>query len=153
MLQSCTGRSCPTPVAAERLEPRRLLAAGQPDPTFAGDGTSAVRLGLSDLNEVAVRDVLVDAQGRALIGGSVYNLQESSGAPLLARFQGGTTAPALPGDLNVDGSVNGADFSILATSFGRAGTTYHDGDINGDGRVDGADFSILARNFGKRAPQ
>ena len=51
----------------------------------------------------------------------------------------------LPGDVNGDGSVNLADFSILAAVFG---TTNSRADFNGDGFVTLADFSILASNFG-----
>ena len=47
--------------------------------------------------------------------------------------------PPVPGDLNGDGVVNGADLGILLTNWGGAGI----GDINGDGVVDGADLGAL----------
>jgi len=58
------------------------------------------------------------------------------------------SAPALQGDANGDGSVNLADFSILASVFGTANAS---ADFNGDGYVNLADFSILAANFGQSA--
>jgi hypothetical protein len=61
--------------------------------------------------------------------------------------------PPLPGDANLDGSVNGSDFSVLASNFGR--TTQPDwgrADFNQDGSVDGTDFGLLASNYGRSAP-
>jgi arabinogalactan endo-1,4-beta-galactosidase len=55
----------------------------------------------------------------------------------------------LYGDLNLDGNVNGTDFSIFASNFGRSGATWDQGDLNYDGEVNGSDFALLAANFGK----
>ena len=57
-------------------------------------------------------------------------------------------APNCAGDVNIDGSTNVADFTILAGSFGSAVTPGTDGDLNGDGLVNAADFVILAGDFG-----
>lgn len=58
----------------------------------------------------------------------------------------------IPGDANLDSRVDGSDFAILATYFGRGpGANWAHGNFNGDLRVDGADFSILASNFGRAA--
>lgn len=45
----------------------------------------------------------------------------------------------IPGDLNADGIVNGADLGILLTSWSGSGA----GDLNGDGTINGADLGIL----------
>jgi acyl-CoA thioesterase-1 len=58
----------------------------------------------------------------------------------------------LPGDLNRDGRVDGADLVRFAIAFGsRKGETRFlpAADLNGDDRVDGLDFAILASNFGR----
>lgn len=47
--------------------------------------------------------------------------------------------PALPGDLDGDGEVGGADLASLLGSWGTSGP----GDLDGNGTVDGADLSIL----------
>jgi hypothetical protein len=61
-------------------------------------------------------------------------------------------AYALYGDVNLDGSVNGTDFSVLAAHFGENVTGgWEMGDFNYDGVVNGTDFSLLAGNFGKSA--
>jgi uncharacterized protein YkwD len=63
-----------------------------------------------------------------------------------------TVNVTLPGDANRDGRVNGADFSILAGNFGKAGRTWETADFTGDGLTNGGDFSLLAGNFGKTVP-
>ena len=55
----------------------------------------------------------------------------------------------LPGDLDLSGRVDGADFALLARNFGRSGREWHEGDVDFDGTVDGSDFTLLAANFGR----
>jgi hypothetical protein len=59
----------------------------------------------------------------------------------------------LQGDANRDATCGGADFNILATSFGSAsGMNFSQADFNYDGAVNSADFNILAIQFGKTLP-
>jgi len=51
--------------------------------------------------------------------------------------------PGIPGDLNGDGVIDGADLGILLNNWGGSGI----GDLNGDGVVDGADLGILLNNW------
>lgn len=48
-------------------------------------------------------------------------------------------APPVPGDLNLDQSVNGADLGMLLASWGTTGP----GDLNNDGTVNGADLGLM----------
>jgi len=60
----------------------------------------------------------------------------------------------LLGDANLDGKVNGTDFTILATNFNQSVTDGWDkGDFNYDGKVNGTDFLALAGNFNQSAGQ
>jgi hypothetical protein len=61
------------------------------------------------------------------------------------------TVGRLSGDADLDGSVQFADFTILANSYGQAETWTH-GDFDASGAVQFPDFAILANNFGKSAP-
>jgi len=64
----------------------------------------------------------------------------------------GIDDPLLPGDANMDGTVDLADFGILRSNFGLSvGATFGQGDFNEDGAVDLADFGILRANFGSSA--
>ena len=51
------------------------------------------------------------------------------------------------GDLNVDGTVDFADFLILAQDFGNLVDSHLDGDLDCGGTVNFADFLTLAANF------
>ena len=53
---------------------------------------------------------------------------------------------------NLDGKVNGTDFSLMATNFNQAVTAgWDEGDFNYDGKVNGSDFVLLADNFNQFA--
>jgi hypothetical protein len=54
----------------------------------------------------------------------------------------------IPGDLNNDGIVNGADSSILSANYGQ-NNCGNVADINGDCKVDVNDLSILSGNYAK----
>jgi hypothetical protein len=55
----------------------------------------------------------------------------------------------LLGDANLDGTVNGSDFSILAANFGKGVTNWDQGNFLYSSSVNGSDFSALAANFGQ----
>jgi Glycosyl hydrolase family 99 len=59
----------------------------------------------------------------------------------------------LLGDANLDGKVNGADFTLMATNFNQSGRGWDQGDFNYDGAVNGDDFVLLANNFNQYASQ
>jgi hypothetical protein len=52
-----------------------------------------------------------------------------------------------PGDANLDGRVDYADFLILKSNFGRSGKSWEEGDFNGDRKVDGQDLDLLRSNL------
>jgi hypothetical protein len=68
----------------------------------------------------------------------------------VAAIEAAALLPPLPGDANLDGRVDLADFGILKQHFG-AGTLRSEGDFNGDNQVDLTDFGILKDNFGRSA--
>jgi len=53
------------------------------------------------------------------------------------------TPNTVPGDLNGDGSVNGADLATLLNGWGSTGVT----DIDGSGNTDAADLAVLLNNW------
>jgi hypothetical protein len=55
----------------------------------------------------------------------------------------------LLGDANLDGTVNGSDFSILASNFGQGYTNWDEGDFLFTSAINGSDFTALATNFGQ----
>jgi len=56
--------------------------------------------------------------------------------------------PVLPGDANLDGKVDGGDYTLWADHYGECGVGLPEGDFTGEGCVDGADYTIWADNYG-----
>jgi hypothetical protein len=54
------------------------------------------------------------------------------------------TPPAIPGDLNGDGAVDGSDLGVLLAAWGTSDAL---ADLNDDGVVDGADLGVLLANW------
>lgn len=70
------------------------------------------------------------------------------GNPLLAVYTMEEDDPALPGDFDGDGDVDGVDFGLWQVGYPTAGgATLADGDADGDGDVDGTDFGIWQANY------
>ena len=60
-----------------------------------------------------------------------------------------TTPPAPVGDINGDGSVNGADLGLLLIEWGDCPLEGPcNADLNGDGMVNGVDLGLLLQNWG-----
>jgi autotransporter-associated beta strand protein len=60
-----------------------------------------------------------------------------------------TTAPLLAGDLNADGRVDAADYTVWRDNLGSAGqASFTFGDSDGDGDTDHDDYAIWRQNFG-----
>jgi hypothetical protein len=54
----------------------------------------------------------------------------------------------IPGDANIDGTVDVVDLGTLAMNYDlQSGATYAMGDFNGDGKVDVVDLGILASHY------
>lgn len=57
-------------------------------------------------------------------------------------------SPLCAGDANADGTIDGADLSVLLAGFGTTVFAGVGGDINADTKVDAADLSVLLGAFG-----
>ncbi len=82
----------------------------------------------------------VSGDGKVIVGFGTYNGQEHIGFVAFAPLE-------CPGDLFVDGQVNGADLGVLLSQWGPATQTTVS-DINGDGVVSGADLGLLLSFWG-----
>lgn len=76
-----------------------------------------------------------------------YTKENLFGAGRSARLAITVDVRTKAGDINFDGSVNGADLSVLLGEFGQT-TGIPAADLNCDGAVNGADLSVLLANFG-----
>jgi glucose/arabinose dehydrogenase len=67
------------------------------------------------------------------LGGTIYKL---------------TTNGSLPGDYNLDGTVNAADYTVWRATLGQTVTAHSGADGDGDGMIDAGDYTIWTTNFG-----
>jgi probable HAF family extracellular repeat protein len=55
--------------------------------------------------------------------------------------------PALPGDANLDGTVDINDLTIVLAHYGQSGMTWTEGEFTGDGTVDINDLTIVLAHY------
>jgi autotransporter-associated beta strand protein len=60
-----------------------------------------------------------------------------------------TIMVTLPGDANLDGTVDVNDLTVVLTNFGKTGMVWSQGDFNYDGTVDVNDLTAVLANFGQ----
>jgi hypothetical protein len=78
-----------------------------------------------------------------------YNQLAGSAATTVDAFFDDMSSKTLrPGDVNLDGTINRRDVSLLVQNFGKAtNATWDDGDLDGDGKVGLADLAIVQQRF------
>ena len=92
-------------------------------------------------------DVALNTAGiyYARITGSTNNVQLYQ-----LQLTAAALATVLPGDYNLDGQVDAADYSVWRDSFGKTGASLA-ADGNGDGVVNSLDYNLWKSNFGASA--
>jgi len=97
---------------------------------------------------------IISSTAQTKTNGLVYSIGWADGADGTHNVAGLVSGEielkyTLVGDTNLDGSVNGTDFSILAANFGLGVTNWDQGNFGYTSSVNGSDFSALAANFGQ----
>ncbi len=95
---------------------------------------------------------IISSSARTKTNGLVYGVGWADGKDnVVSGLNSGTIELkyTLLGDANLDGTVNGSDFSILAANFGLGVTNWDQGNFLFSSSVNGSDFSALAANFGQ----
>jgi autotransporter-associated beta strand protein len=97
---------------------------------------------------------IISSTAQTLHNGLHYGVGWADGADGTHAVSGLTSGEielkyTLLGDANLDGTVNGSDFSILAANFGLGVTNWDQGNFLYGSSVNGSDFSALAANFGQ----
>ena len=83
--------------------------------------------------------------GDVLVLGGQFTTIGTDARIRVAAYEGCPEVVSIPGDLDGDGVVNGADLSILLSAWGSADPT---ADIDGNGIVGGSDLAVLLGNWG-----
>ncbi len=87
---------------------------------------------------------ITGASDRSRVDLHDYAYSDQDGQGVLAGGGG-----LIPGDCDLDGDVDWADYQLLEAAFGtETGATWAEGDFDADGDVDWADYQKLEENFG-----
>jgi len=97
---------------------------------------------------------IISSAAQTKTNGLTYSIGWADGADKTGAVKNLTSGEielkyTLVGDANLDGTVNGSDFSILAANFGLGVTNWDQGNFLYSSSVNGSDFSALAANFGQ----
>jgi len=57
--------------------------------------------------------------------------------------------PALTGDANLDGTVNGGDLNTVLAHYNQTGMTWAQGDFDDNGTVNGGDLNTVLANYNR----
>lgn len=137
------GRVVPFTLSGKNL--KNLTSAAMV--TVSGSGVSVIGTPVRNALGTSVTGLSYVIASNAALGGrtvSVSNADGSANAPLLT-----VDVASCPGDLNVDGSVDDADFQIFVAAYDVLDCTDPlmaiacPSDLNADGVVDDADFSVF----------
>ena len=124
---------------------KNLVTSGFNNGAWTGTGlTSTAAAAIATDSSNTHKTALAYATAQQ-INRSTFNNEPVNPTDVVIRY-------TLTGDANLDGTVDSADFSVLATHFNQAGQTWAVGDFNYDGNVNALDFDALATNFGANVP-
>jgi fibronectin-binding autotransporter adhesin len=83
--------------------------------------------------------------GVARPSGTMFDGQTVSNTDVLVKY-------TYYGDANLDGHVDGTDYSVIDTNNGMtSGALWSQGDFNYDGKVDGSDYSLIDNTFNQQS--
>lgn len=125
-----------------------FLADISPSGSFAlGDNNSGVIYQIKSLLGEPTLGLGLDLNGDGVVNADDAPLVCDADDPIALL----STNLGLLGDFDLNGTVEFADFTLLAESFGLENVHYGNGDADCSGDVTFADFLVLAENFGRTA--
>ncbi|MCC6680411.1 MAG: PEP-CTERM sorting domain-containing protein [Phycisphaeraceae bacterium] len=88
---------------------------------------------------------------RSDLEGYEYNIIVNNNLALAVTYGAATVTltTAIPGDANLDHTVNLADLQIIGDNWNGTGKSWFTGDLTGDGNVNLADLQILGDHWGQ----
>jgi hypothetical protein len=107
---------------------------------WSGSGLTS-SLAASDTTHLTALAVVGNNQGGPTLDGKFDGVSVNPG-DVLVKY-------TLVGDANLDGHVDGSDYTLIDTGFASGGTLtgWFNGDFNYDGYVDGSDYALIDNSF------
>jgi hypothetical protein len=115
-----------------------LVTAGYAGRAWNGDGISS-SAAAADTTKLTSLGVIQNNQGGTALFASSNKFDGIAPATsaILIKY-------TYVGDANLDGTVDGGDYSLTDAAFSKANQTgWYNGDFNFDGKVDGSDYSLI----------
>ena len=122
------------------------VASGYNNGTWTGPGISS-RAAAADTTHLTALGVIVNDNGS---GTPLYGSGGSIAATIdgLAPSDGDTLVKyTYYGDANLDGKVDGSDYSLIDNGYLNQLTGWFNGDFNYDGVIDGSDYTLIDNSF------
>lgn len=138
MVVDYTGASPITTIAG-------LIQTGYASGAWTGNGLTSSSAAMAASTSLKTALGFAEATDLFTTFPNVFSGQPIDATSVLIRY---TAA----GDATLDGTVNSADFNLLASNFGSSGKRWSQGDFTYDTVVNSADFNVLAANFGQSVP-
>ena len=144
----------------ETLESRRLLTVTTTSTSSLADDPDYIAAATEYGGDLSAEFLtLLEAQIALLEEAVTETTSEGIDDPLPVVPYDGSIDPAfecpdvegeycLPGDIDLDGSVDFEDFLDFSANFGLQDATWEDGDFDGDGLVGFNDFLLISSYFG-----
>ncbi len=115
-----------------------LVASGYADGTWTGDGITS-SMAASDPNHLTAVGAILNSVGSTPLYSSFLG-QAVTTSDVLVRY-------TYFGDANLDGSVNGSDYTLIDNGFNNNLAGWYNGDFNYDGVVNGDDYTLIDNAF------
>jgi hypothetical protein len=132
-----------------------LVEQGCANGTWTGTGITSSTAAADPLHLTAVAVIVNnDGSGNELYYNSSTGLTNPPDPKKLGLFQGDSpglndvlVAQTYYGDANLDGKIDGSDYSLIDNGYAKHLTGWYSGDFNYDGVVDGSDYALIDNAF------
>ncbi len=119
------------------------IQQGYDNGTWAGTGGITSSSAAATNNTALGVELNSDGSGGVLV--STFDGQSVTSTDVLVKY-------TYSGDANLDGVVNGSDYTLIDNGFNNRLTGWYNGDFNYDGVVNGDDYTLIDNAFNTQGP-
>jgi hypothetical protein len=124
-----------------------LVKQGYSNGTWAGTGIISTAAAADSTHLTALGVIQNNQSGTALFTASnPFNEMVPGTGDVLVAY-------TYYGDANLDGTVDGSDYSLIDNGFINNLTGWFNGDFNYDGVIDGSDYALIDNSFNQQGVQ
>ena len=117
-----------------------LIKSAFSNGTWLGNGITSTTARTNSLHNTSL-GLIEASQYKTIFGTSTFDGESITNPAVLVKY-------TYQGDANLDGTVNSADFALLASHYGQTTSSWASGDFNYDNTSNALDFNAVAANYG-----